>query len=313
MMNAVTFLLGYAMALSWLAPVLFTGPISAGVHPRLSVAGWLVVVATASFAWVAALVILVVGAAHSLITRSAPTFCVETLGIASAVTLPPTVATVLVVALLAVTAAVATNTTRRVIVTLYRTRRANGRHVEAVRIIGRPTEHDGVVAIPADQPTAYCVSGGRRRAIVVTTAALELLDPPALAAVLAHERAHLRERHHLIIGLLSTLAAALPRLPLTRAAARAVPALLEMCADDAATRRHGREPLLAGLVTLSTRLRLPDGVLAATGTAVADRVTRLLQPRRAMWWHPRSMAMVLIVMGTAAGPAFALALCTLQP
>jgi hypothetical protein len=97
-----------------------------------------------------------------------------------------------------------------------------------------------------------------------------------------------------------------------RAAARSVPALLEMCADDAATRRHGREPLLAGLVMLSTRLRLPEGVLAATGTAVTDRVTRLMQPRRALWWHPRSLTTVLIVMGTAAAPAFALTMCTLQ-
>ncbi|MUL82211.1 MULTISPECIES: M56 family metallopeptidase [unclassified Mycolicibacterium] len=312
-MNAVTFLLVYAMALSWLAPVLFTSPISASIHPRLSVAGWLVVVATALFAWVAALVILITGAAHSLVTHTAPTFCVETLGIASAVTLPPTVATALVVALLLVTAAVATNTTHRVIVTLYRTRRANCQHVEAVRIIGRPTDHDGVVAITAEQPTAYCVSGGGQSAIVVTTAVLELLNPPALAAVLAHERAHLRGRHHHIIATLSTLAAALPRLPLMRAAARSVPALLEMCADDAATRKHGREPLLASLVTLSTRHRLPDGVLAAAGTAVADRVARLMQPRRAVWWHPQSLAMMLIVIGTAAAPAFALTLCTLQP
>lgn len=311
-MNAVTFLLGYAMALSWLAPVLFTGPISAGIHPRLSVAGWLVIVATASFAWVAALVILIAGAAHSLITHTAPTFCVETLGIASAVTLPPTVATALVVALLAITAAVATNTTRRVIVALYRMRHANLQHAEAVRIIGRPTDHDGVVVISADQPTAYCVSGGRQNAIVVTTAALDLLKPPALAAVLAHERAHLRGRHHHVIATLNTLAAALPRLPLMRAAARSVPTLLEMCADDAAARRHGREPLLAGLVALSTRHRIPDGVLAAAGTAVADRVTRLMQPRRVIWWRPRSLAMLLIVMGTAIAPAFALTLCTLQ-
>jgi Zn-dependent protease with chaperone function len=311
-MNAVTFLLGYAMALSWLAPVLFTGPISARIHPRLSVAGWLVVVATASFAWVAALVILIAGAAHSLIVRSAPTFCVETLGIASAVTLPPIVATVLVVALLAATAAVATNTTRRVIVALCRTRRANRRHTEAVRIIGRPTGHDGVVAITAEQPTAYCVSGGRRSAIVVTTAALELLKPPALAAVLAHERAHLRGRHHHVIAMLNTLAAALPRLPLMRAAAQSVPALLEMCADDAATRRHGREPLLASLVALSTRHRVPDGVLAAAGTAVTDRVTRLMHPQQESWWRPHSVAMSLIVVAIAVAPAFALTLCTLQ-
>ncbi|CDP86238.1 MULTISPECIES: M56 family metallopeptidase [Mycolicibacterium] len=311
-MNAVTFLLVYAMVLSWLAPVLFTGSISANVHPRLSVAGWLVVVATASFAWVAALVILIVGAAHSLLTHTAPTFCVETLGIAGAVTLPPTVATVLVVALLAVTAVVATNTTRRVIITLYRTQRANREHAQAVRIIGRPTGHAGVVAITADQPAAYCVSGGRHRAIVVTTAALDLLKAPALAAVLAHERAHLRGRHHLVIATLNTLAAALPRLPLMRAAAQSVPALLEMCADDAATRRHGREPLLASLLALSTH-RQPDGVLAAAGTAVAARVNRLLKPQRAIWWRPRSLATMLVVIAMAVAPAFALTLCTLQP
>ncbi|MEN4400569.1 M56 family metallopeptidase [Mycolicibacterium senegalense] len=311
-MNAVTFLLVYAMVLSWLAPVLFTGSISANVHPRLSVAGWLVVVATASLAWGAALVILIVGAAHSLLTHTAPTFCVETLGIAGAVTLPPTVATVLVVALLAVTAVVATNTTRRVIITLYRTQRANREHAQAVRIIGRPTGHAGVVAITADQPAAYCVSGGRHRAIVVTTAALDLLKAPALAAVLAHERAHLRGRHHLVIATLNTLAAALPRLPLMRAAAQSVPALLEMCADDAATRRHGREPLLASLLALSTH-RQPDGVLAAAGTAVAARVNRLLKPQRAIWWRPRSLATMLVVIAMAVAPAFALTLCTLQP
>ncbi|MDH6198658.1 Zn-dependent protease with chaperone function [Mycobacterium frederiksbergense] len=311
-MNAVTFLLVYAVALSWLAPAVLTSPITVGIHPRLSVAGWLVTVATASLAWVAAFVILIVGTAHSLITRTAPTFCVETLGIASAVTLPPTIATAFVVALLSLTAAVAIRTGCRAIVTLRNMRRANCQHTEAVRIIGRPTVHEGVVAITADQPTAYCVSGGRQRAIVVTTAALELLNPPALAAVLAHERAHLRGRHHQIIATLGALAAALPRLPLMREAARSVPALLEMCADDAATRKHGREPLLASLLTLSTRHRIPDGVLAAAGTAVADRIVRLMQPRRAMWWRPQSLVMLLIVIGTAVVPAFAFTLCTLQ-
>lgn len=312
-MNAVTFLLVYAVALSWLAPVLFTSPIAAGVHPRLSVAGWLVAVATASFAWVAASVILIAGAARSLITHTALTFCVETLGIAGAMTLPPTVATATVLILLAVTATIAINTARRVVGSLRRIRNANREHAQAVRIVGRPTGHDGVVALTADQPAAYCVAGGGRRAIVVTTAAIDLLKPPALAAVLAHERAHLRGRHHHVVALLDTLAAALPRLPLMRAAAQSVPALLEMCADDAATRRHGREPLLAGLLALGTGQRLPDGVLAVAGTAVADRVARLMRPQRATWWRLRSLAMSLVVAATAVTPAFALTLCTLQP
>lgn len=310
-MNAVTFLLSYAVALSWLAPALLTGPISAKVTPRLMLSGWLVTVATALFAWVAALVILAVGAAHSLITHTALTFCVETLGITSAVMVPPAVATVSVVALLTLTATVAFHTARRVIAALLKTRRSNCQHAESVRIIGRPTDDTDVVVITADQPTAYCVSGGRRSAIVITSAALELLNPAQLAAVLAHERAHLRGRHHHIVAMLNALAAALPRLPLMRAAVRSVPALLEMCADDASSRTHGRAPLLASLVALSTRHRLPDGALAAAGTAVMDRALRLAQPPRRTRWHPHTLAMTLIVVATLAAPTMAFSLCTL--
>lgn len=310
-MNAVTFLIAYAVALSWLAPRVLTSPLTAGLPPRLSVGGWLVTVATALSAWVSALVILVVGAAKSLITNTALTFCVETLGIAGAVMMPHTVATILVVALLTVTATVAVETARRVIRGLARTRRSNRDHAEAVQILGTPTDHAGVVAITADQPTAYCVSGGRRSAIVVTTAALELLTPAGLAAVLTHERAHLRGRHHHIVAVLRALAAALPRLPLMRAAAESVPPLLEMCADDAATRQHGRAPLLTSLVALSTRHRLPEGALAAAGTAVVDRVLRLVQPVRRPGHRSRKAATALFVAAVLAGPAMALTFCAL--
>ncbi|WP_228649707.1 hypothetical protein, partial [Microtetraspora sp. AC03309] len=69
---------------------------------------------------------------------------------------------------------------------------------------------------------------------------------------------------------------------------------------------------LASLLALSMH-RQPDGVLAAAGTAVADRVSRLLEPQRAIWWHPRSLAMTSVVIAMAVAPAFALTLCTLQP
>ncbi|KUH85476.1 MULTISPECIES: M56 family metallopeptidase [unclassified Mycobacterium] len=309
-MNAVTFLLIYAVALSWLAPAVLTSPIATSVHPRLSLTGWLVAVGTALFAWVAALAILVVGSAHSVITNTALTFCVETLGITSAVELPSSLATILVVALLALTAMVAIHTARRVIISLRNTRRCNREHADAVRIVGRPTAHNGVVVITADQPTAYCVSGSGRNAIVVTTAALELLDAAGLAAVLAHERAHLRGRHHHIIATLNALSAALTRLPLMRAAARSVPALLEMRADDAATRQYGRAPLMASLLTLSTRHSVPAGALAASGTAVVDRLLRLSQPARQPRWRPQALLMALVVGATPSCAALAFALCT---
>lgn len=310
-MNAVTFLLVYAVALSWLAPAVLTSPMLADVHPRLSISGWLVAVASALFAWSAALVILVVGAVHSLATHTALTFCVETLGITDAVHLSSTVATVLVVVLLTLTAGVALYTARRVIVALLKTRRSNCQHAEAVRIVGRPTEDADVVVITAEQPTAYCVSSGRRSVIVLTTGALDLLNPAQLAAVLAHERAHLRGRHHHIVATLNALSAALPRLPLMRAAARSVPALLEMCADDASTRSYGRAPLLASLVALSTRHRLPDGALAVAGTAVMDRALRLMQPPRTTFWHPQALAMSVVVLVTLTAPGLAFMLCTL--
>lgn len=310
-MNAVTFLLVYAAALSWLAPTVLASPIVAGVHPRLAVTGWLTAVATASIAWAAALVILITSAAHSLYTHTAPTFCVETLGITGAMTLPPTIATALVVVLVALTTAVATHTGYRLIGTLRRIRRSNAQHAEAVRLVGRPTDDNDVVVITADEPTAYCVSGGRRSAIVITTGARELLNPSLLAAVLAHEKAHLRGRHHHIIATLKAFAAALPRLPLMRAAASTVPTLLEMCADDAAARQHGRRPLVASLITLSTRHRLPDGALAAAGTAVTDRVVRLIQPPRQTRWRPQALTVSLAVTATLVTPILAFTLCTL--
>src|SRR5579859_8132595 len=54
-------------------------------------------------------------------------------------------------------------------------------------------------ALVVDHPTAaaYCLPGLRSR-IVVSAGTLDLLDQAELAALLAHERAHLRERHDLV-------------------------------------------------------------------------------------------------------------------
>lgn len=309
-MNAVTFLLAYAVALTWLAPAVLTGPAATASHPRLVVTAWLAAIGTALAAWTGAVVILAVGAIHALVTRSALTFCVETLGLTDIVHLPSAVATVVVVALLVTTTAVALHTARRLVVSLRRTRRRNREHADAVQIIGRRTDDRGVVVIGADKPAAYCVSGGGSRAIVVTTAALQLLDPASLDAVLAHERAHMRGRHHQIIAALNALSAALPRLPLMRAAAHTLPALLEMCADDTAARAHGREALLRSLFLLSTGRPLPAGAMAAAGTAVLDRMLRLTRPSAAPRWRSREVAAACAIAAASLAPALALTLCT---
>ncbi|CAM5509976.1 M56 family metallopeptidase [Streptomyces tanashiensis] len=61
---------------------------------------------------------------------------------------------------------------------------------------------------------------------------MHTLTPAQLAAALAHERAHIAGRHHLLVAAAEAFAAVFPRLPLARHGGSAVPLLLEMAADE---------------------------------------------------------------------------------
>jgi Zn-dependent protease with chaperone function len=129
-----------------------------------------------------------------------------------------------------------------------------------VRIVGHrvgvlgtgvcPSQNVETVVLDAAEPAAYCVAG-RPRAIVITRGALASLDDQQLAAVLAHERAHMTGHHAQLVAVLRGLAATFPSVGLFGEAAQQVSRLLEMCADDTAARQHGPAPLLAGLLTLA--------------------------------------------------------------
>ena len=56
----------------------------------------------------------------------------------------------------------------------------------------------GALVVDSPAAAAYCVPGFRSR-IVISAGTLALLDAPELAAVLAHERAHVRARHDLVL------------------------------------------------------------------------------------------------------------------
>jgi uncharacterized membrane protein len=148
-------------------------------------------------------------------------------------------------------------------------------HAQAVRLVGYRTGEADVVMVEAAKPAAYSVAG-RPPAIVVTSAARAALDDCQLAAVLAHERAHLTGHHALIVAALRSLAAVFPRLSLMTDGAQQVSGLLEMCADDAAARRHSRRALLSGLITLVAAA--PNEALAAADVAVLARAERLATP-----------------------------------
>jgi len=160
--------------------------------------------------------------------------------------------------------------------------RAAGRqalkHAQTARLIGRPEPALGAVLVEHSEPVAYCVAG-RHPTVILSTGALQELDPAQLAAVLAHERAHLTGRHHLLLALARARIGSLvlPVLPLMRDADAQVARLVEMHADDAAARASDPRSLATALVVLTAGAS-PAPALAAAATDAVQRIHRLLRP-----------------------------------
>ena len=123
------------------------------------------------------------------------------------------------------------------------------------------------------QPLAYCLPGVRSR-VVVSEGTLSTLADAEVAAILSHERAHLRARHDLVLEAFTAVHAAFPRLVRSTNALGAVQLLVELLADDAAVRATGRTPLARALVACASG-RAPSGALAAGGPSTVLRVRRL--------------------------------------
>lgn len=140
-------------------------------------------------------------------------------------------------------------------------------------------------ALVVDHPAAaaYCLPGLRPE-IVISAGALDLLDADELAAVLAHERAHLRERHDLVLLPFLALLRAFSWAGITTRAYRAVGLLLEMHADDRVLRQLPARELATALLRVGAAGGggVPAGALAVAGQPaeceVAARVIRLLRP-----------------------------------
>ncbi|MBO1269677.1 M56 family metallopeptidase [Arthrobacter cavernae] len=158
--------------------------------------------------------------------------------------------------------------------------RERARHSRILDIVGHTDGHRGVVVLDSDEPAVYCLPGRRRRT-VVTTGALQALDEAQLDAVLAHEHAHLSERHDLVLGLSRALASAFPAVALFRLAAEETARLVELRADDAAAARSGRLTVAGALLAVASggiAHLSPAVALAAGGSGAAARVRRLIPP-----------------------------------
>lgn len=140
---------------------------------------------------------------------------------------------------------------------------------------------DGELLVLADElPDAYALPGRPGR-IVVTAGMLRALTAAEREALLAHERAHLRGRHHLFAAVIELSSLCHPALGALR---EPLAYALERCADEDAARAVGDRRLTAraiGKAALAARgaERRPSLALAATAGPVPRRVAALLEPR----------------------------------
>ncbi len=160
----------------------------------------------------------------------------------------------------------------------------------------------GALVVDYPAAAAYCVPGLRSR-IVISAGTLDLLDQAELAAVLAHERAHLRERHDLVLLPFTALARAFPWSVLVQRSYASVALLVEMLADDHAARQRPARELVTALIRVGAAGApgTPAGTLAAAEEGaegeggVTARVERLLTPAPGL-----SLAALILITSTAA-------------
>ncbi|MBO1418014.1 M56 family metallopeptidase [Streptomyces sp. FH025] len=179
---------------------------------------------------------------------------------------------------------------------LLRARRHRSHHADMLDLVARPEPGLAATVLNHDTPAVYCLPGRARR-IVLTSGALNALTPQQLQAVLAHERAHLTGRHHLLTGAAEAFTRAFPGLPLATAARTEMATLLEMVADDRAVLVHPPHTLASAMCEVAAG-RAPGYGFGAGGSTVVARATRLLRPGKS----PHPLAWTSIAVFALAAP-----------
>ncbi|MFI6698448.1 M56 family metallopeptidase [Streptomyces sp. NPDC050509] len=160
-----------------------------------------------------------------------------------------------------------------------RSRRRQRRRELLVRAPVLPGEEPGgepLVVLEGERPGAWWLPGTAPQ-LVITTAALRRLKGRQLDAVLAHEQGHARARHDWLLHCSGALANGFPQIPVFAAFRDEMHRLVELAADDVASRRFGRLTIALALVELNE----DRGVFGPGTTAdaqVPQRVNRLLTP-----------------------------------
>ncbi|MHB9859095.1 M56 family metallopeptidase [Streptomyces sp. YIM S03343] len=175
--------------------------------------------------------------------------------------------------------------------------------VRARRECGRMPGDTELAVLDDTTPQAFALPGAPGR-IVVSRGMLCCLGNAEREALLAHERAHLRCRHHLFQTVWRLAAAANP---LLRPLAEAGGFVLERWADEEAAARVGSRTVVARAVgraalAASAAAAARPAALGATGGPVPQRVQALLAPpppRRTLPFVAGALLLTLCCAGLA--------------
>ncbi|WP_312178703.1 M56 family metallopeptidase [Arthrobacter sp.] len=180
------------------------------------------------------------------------------------------------------------------LLTYYRIQTARRRHRDMLNLLSSPSlDKPATLVIPHSSPVAYCLPGGAQSVTVLSEGLMDVLTESELSAVMTHEKAHLSQRHHLLLWAFAAWRAALPWLPTSQLAQRSVNELIEMLADDEALKKVDRQTLIRAVAIVGSGSDVdgaagpgpgnPAAVSGGGGTdegiGIAGRLSRLLTPR----------------------------------
>ncbi|WP_449372532.1 M56 family metallopeptidase [Arthrobacter psychrolactophilus] len=169
----------------------------------------------------------------------------------------------------------------------FRILRQRRRHRDLLNLLSSPSDdRPDTLVISHQAPVAYCLPGGSRSITVLSEGLLQLLSPDELRAVLLHEQTHLTQRHHLLLWAFAAWRSALPWLPTSKLAQRAVSSLIEIMADDVALRSVSKSTLVTAIALVASGpAQLTADSLVSDSSRKIDtpattsaRLSRLLTP-----------------------------------
>ncbi len=181
------------------------------------------------------------------------------------------------------------------VLTVVRSERQRRRHAQLLLLLSSP-HPSGSRLIDTPAPVAYCLPGALSSVTVVSAGLIELLDDEGMRAVIEHERAHVQQRHDVVLVLFRAWHTSLPWFPIAYRAQQEVGLLIELLADDRA-RLVVDDAVLATTIARVGAGRASDALHFNDGgsvDALGVRLARLGQPPL-----PRPLEALVVVTAVA--------------